>query len=223
MTHNLHALLARGEDAQYELERGRAREESAKAILEAARDGLDQAKARTQALVQALAEVHAEAEAAGYPRAKFRGLVEDRVAALIASGLVDPESDAPPPPPRSKAPRGTRVKADVSPAPAVQVPAPPLAAEEVGWAAMVDDSRDDSGGAQPHPVGDGLHDTDIAQAGHEEIGGADESMADELRREEAEASVAGAAEEMSATPQPPAPVVANRPSFLRPRTQPQSQ
>ncbi len=91
-------LLQEGDVAGLDMEKSRV-------ALDAAKAALEQAKEQFELMKSQFEQVVSRADEAGMPRAKFKKLLEDRTAALWASGLIQPSDERPKAP---KAPRAVR-------------------------------------------------------------------------------------------------------------------
>ncbi len=91
-------LLQEGDSIGLEMEKAREALEAAKLALEQAKEQFEEVKGQLEQIVT-------KAEEAGIPRAKFKKLVEERVAAMWASGLIQSNDQRPK---IAKAPRISR-------------------------------------------------------------------------------------------------------------------
>lgn len=112
MTTQLMTILAEGEKAYIHLERTRLAEENAKSGVEAARAALEEARAHTAAAKQSISDVVTRAEETGVSRKAMLTLIEERVAALLNSGLFNLDdataTEAPKAAPVKRMPRAGR-------------------------------------------------------------------------------------------------------------------
>ena len=91
-----------------------AQADSATLALELARSQLDAAKAAFEAAKQAHEELLGQGENHGLPKAKLRKITEERVSALIESGLVPVRVESAKPEPK-RAKKAPRVEAEIIP------------------------------------------------------------------------------------------------------------
>ena len=93
MNTKLMLLLSQGETAWINLEKARHAEETARAAVEAAKAALENARNYTSSVGNETQDILLQAETAGLQKKAFRTLIEDRVTALVNSGLFSFEED----------------------------------------------------------------------------------------------------------------------------------